>query len=69
MYKYQHIYLPILYGVLGLKFRLQDFTDTFMKCVPCCSKWFPFACAPPPPPTHIHTAACISLSRLCTVSP
>jgi fatty acid desaturase len=28
-YKYQHIYLPFLYGLLGLKVRVQDFTDTF----------------------------------------
>jgi hypothetical protein len=33
MYRYQHIYLPILYGVLGLKFRIQDVTDTFMLYV------------------------------------
>ncbi|CAM9289432.1 unnamed protein product [Chrysoparadoxa australica] len=31
MYKYQHIYLPPLYGILGLKFRIQDFTDTFFR--------------------------------------
>mmetsp|Transcript_3131 Transcript_3131/g.4816 ORF Transcript_3131/g.4816 Transcript_3131/m.4816 type:complete len:480 (-) Transcript_3131:30-1469(-) len=29
VYKYQHLYLPPLYGVLGLKFRIQDLTDTF----------------------------------------
>ncbi|KAH9089809.1 hypothetical protein LEN26_018982 [Aphanomyces euteiches] len=29
MYRFQHIYLPPLYGLLGLKFRIQDFTDTF----------------------------------------
>jgi fatty acid desaturase len=29
MYKYQHLYLPPLYGILGLKFRIQDLTDTF----------------------------------------
>eukprot|EP00163_Fabomonas_tropica_P005870 TRINITY_DN1551_c0_g1_i1.p1 TRINITY_DN1551_c0_g1~~TRINITY_DN1551_c0_g1_i1.p1 ORF type:complete len:543 (-),score=148.07 TRINITY_DN1551_c0_g1_i1:264-1892(-) len=28
-YKYQHIYLPPLYGLLGLKTRVQDFTETF----------------------------------------
>ena len=33
MYKYQHLYLPVLYGLLGLKFRVQDWTDTFMKYV------------------------------------
>ncbi|CAM9286217.1 unnamed protein product [Phaeothamnion confervicola] len=29
MYKWQHLYLPPLYGILGLKFRFQDFTATF----------------------------------------
>jgi fatty acid desaturase len=29
LYKYQHIYMPILYGALGMKFRIQDFTWTF----------------------------------------
>jgi len=29
-YKWQHIYLMVLYGVLGLKFRVQDVTDTIM---------------------------------------
>jgi len=29
-YKYQHIYMPILYGGLALKFRLQDLTWTFL---------------------------------------
>ncbi|OQR99376.1 Delta(5) fatty acid desaturase [Achlya hypogyna] len=29
MYAFQHLYLPPLYGVLGLKFRIQDFTETF----------------------------------------
>lgn len=29
MYKWQHIYLPPLYGILGLKFRVQDFIGTF----------------------------------------
>lgn len=29
IYKYQHIYMPILYGFLGLKFRLQDITETY----------------------------------------
>jgi len=31
LYQYQHIYMPILYGLLALKFRLQDFTWTFMS--------------------------------------
>jgi len=31
MYKYQHIYMPILYGLLALKFRIQDFTWTFIS--------------------------------------
>jgi hypothetical protein len=35
MYKYQHLYLPVAYGILGLKFRVQDITDTFMKWVRC----------------------------------
>lgn len=30
LYQYQHIYLMVLYGVLGLKFRVQDFTDTLI---------------------------------------
>ncbi|CAH0483087.1 unnamed protein product [Peronospora belbahrii] len=30
MYKFQHIYLPPLYGVLGLRFRVQDIFDTFI---------------------------------------
>jgi len=30
LYKYQHIYMPILYGGLSLKFRVQDLTWTFM---------------------------------------
>jgi fatty acid desaturase len=29
LYKYQHIYLLPLYGILGIKFRVQDFTGTF----------------------------------------
>jgi len=29
LYRYQHIYMPILYGLLGIKFRIQDFTWTF----------------------------------------
>jgi fatty acid desaturase len=29
LYKYQHIYLPIIYGVLALRFRVQDYTDTY----------------------------------------
>jgi len=29
-YKYQHIWLMFLYGVLGLKFRVQDVTDTIL---------------------------------------
>eukprot|EP01125_Pyxidicula_operculata_P006087 TRINITY_DN211_c1_g1_i1.p1 TRINITY_DN211_c1_g1~~TRINITY_DN211_c1_g1_i1.p1 ORF type:complete len:445 (-),score=95.61 TRINITY_DN211_c1_g1_i1:160-1494(-) len=28
-YQLQHLYMPILYGLLGLKFRIQDFTWTF----------------------------------------
>ncbi|CAI5727887.1 hypothetical protein KXD40_005712 [Peronospora effusa] len=30
IYKFQHIYLPPLYGVLGLKFRVQDILETFV---------------------------------------
>ncbi|KAL7687113.1 putative fatty acid desaturase, cytochrome b5-like heme/steroid binding domain superfamily [Plasmopara halstedii] len=30
IYKYQHIYLPPLYGLLGLKFRVQDIVETFI---------------------------------------
>jgi len=30
LYKWQHVYLPPLYGILGLKFRIQDITDTFL---------------------------------------
>jgi hypothetical protein len=26
-YKYQHIYMPVLYGVLGIKIRISDFVD------------------------------------------
>lgn len=29
-YSWQHIYLMVLYGVLGLKFRVQDVTDTII---------------------------------------
>jgi len=29
MYQYQHIYLPIAYGVLGMKVRMSDFTHAF----------------------------------------
>ncbi|CAM9556494.1 unnamed protein product [Ascophyllum nodosum] len=29
IYKYQYIYMPLLYGLLGLKFRIQDITGTF----------------------------------------
>ena len=28
-HKYQHIYLPPLYGILSIKFRFQDFLETF----------------------------------------
>jgi len=31
IYKYQYIYMPILYGGLSLKFRIQDFTWTFLS--------------------------------------
>jgi len=31
VYQWQHIYMPILYGFLAIKFRLQDFTDTYIK--------------------------------------
>lgn len=27
LYGYQHLYLPIIYGILGLKIRISDFTD------------------------------------------
>jgi len=30
LYRFQHIYLLILYGVLAIKFRIQDITDTLM---------------------------------------
>jgi fatty acid desaturase len=30
IYKFQHLYLPPLYGVLGLKFRVQDIFETFI---------------------------------------
>jgi len=29
-YKYQHLYLMVLYGALGIKFRIQDVTDTIL---------------------------------------
>lgn len=31
-YRWQHLYLLVLYGVLGLKFRVQDVTDTILDC-------------------------------------
>jgi len=31
IYKYQHIYMPFLYGLLAIKFRIQDFTWTFLS--------------------------------------
>lgn len=31
IYKYQHIYLLPLYGILGLKSRVQDFTEVFSR--------------------------------------
>jgi len=31
VYKYQHFYMPILYGLLAIKFRIQDFTWTFIR--------------------------------------
>lgn len=31
LYRWQHVYLPILYGLLTFKFRLQDITDTYWK--------------------------------------
>jgi len=30
IYKFQHVYLMILYGALGIKFRIQDITDTIL---------------------------------------
>lgn len=33
VYAWQHIYLPPLYGLLSLKFRIQDFTHTFFTLV------------------------------------
>lgn len=30
LYRFQHIYLPILYGVLAIKFRVQDVLDTLI---------------------------------------
>lgn len=30
-YRFQHIYLFVLYGVLGIKFRIQDLTETMWK--------------------------------------
>jgi hypothetical protein len=29
-YRWQHVYLPVLYGALTLKFRLQDVTDLWL---------------------------------------
>jgi len=29
-YRFQHVYLMVLYGLLGLKFRVQDVTDTIL---------------------------------------
>jgi hypothetical protein len=29
LYKYQYLYLPPLYGILGIKFRFQDLIETF----------------------------------------
>jgi len=29
MYKWQHLYLPPLYGILGIKFRVQDVMETY----------------------------------------
>jgi len=31
IYKFQHLYMPILYGGLAFKFRIQDFTWTFFS--------------------------------------
>jgi len=31
VYRWQHIYLPPLYGILGLKSRVQDFTEVFSQ--------------------------------------
>lgn len=31
IYQYQHIYLPPLYGILGIKSRIQDFSEVFSK--------------------------------------
>jgi len=31
LYKYQHIYMPLLYGLLSIKFRMQDFSWTFLS--------------------------------------
>lgn len=30
LYKYQHIYLLPLYGLFGIKCRIQDVTDTYI---------------------------------------
>jgi fatty acid desaturase/predicted heme/steroid binding protein len=30
VYRWQHVYLMVLYGLLGLKFRVQDVTDTIL---------------------------------------
>jgi fatty acid desaturase len=40
IYKFQHIYLFVLYGVLGLKFRIQVYSTTHGQrahAVRCCS--------------------------------
>lgn len=29
MYKWQYLYLPPLYGILGIKFRFQDIMETY----------------------------------------
>eukprot|EP00180_Rhodochaete_pulchella_P001909 Plantae.Rhodophyta-Rhodochaete_pulchella.ctg28710.p1 GENE.Plantae.Rhodophyta-Rhodochaete_pulchella.ctg28710~~Plantae.Rhodophyta-Rhodochaete_pulchella.ctg28710.p1 ORF type:complete len:454 (-),score=58.77 Plantae.Rhodophyta-Rhodochaete_pulchella.ctg28710:180-1439(-) len=31
VYQYQHIYMPVLYGILGLKSRLSDLTEVFSQ--------------------------------------
>lgn len=28
-YRWQHLYLPPLYGILGIKFRVQDVMETY----------------------------------------
>jgi hypothetical protein len=35
IYKWQYLYLPPLYGILGIKNRFQDFLETFLAYVPC----------------------------------